>query len=181
MVSFTASTLAFALAIVTAAPTTPSGSLSTATLNARDTVSDGARIDNARNALANTQNTIQSLTAQLQSNPGRHSASDLSSILTSLDAELERAADAVDNAIAPFDESMETAVGNFLLAPVASIVTENAESLVGNLIGGDASVVDQTDRDELSKTLQRFVTLAQKFDVDTNRLDAASSFLLAYS
>lgn len=141
--------------------------------------SQGALVDGAKSGAINAQQTIDSITRQLQSNDGHASADVVAGALTGLDAQIDNAAGTITTALAPLTGGLSLAVGNFLLGPFVQSVTNGAEVVIGNVVGGAADEIAAPVRMAFSSTLSRVSNQARQFSVDTTRLDAANNKLKA--
>ncbi|VVT57042.1 uncharacterized protein SAPINGB_P005505 [Magnusiomyces paraingens] len=172
MVSIKTLSLALAASAVLAAPaqgTTPNFPNQNA----------NAWVEGANESMINHQQVVETYNRQMQSNPSQpHNADRIIAAITGADSQIDNAIATVAHALAPFTGGLSLAVGNALLGPFAQSVTNGAEVLIGNLVGGAEDRM-QTAAASYTTRLTSLRAQAVRFNVNTSRLDKAITQLQA--
>lgn len=136
-----------------------------------------AIIDGYHSGLVNSQQTIDTLTRQLQSNNGHAGADVVTAVLTGLDSQIDNGIATVSQALSPLTGGLSMAVGNFLLGPFVQAVTNGAEVAIGNVVGGGADLIAAPVRASLSNSLTNLIGQANQYNVNTQRLSVLNKQL----
>ncbi|VVT46104.1 uncharacterized protein SAPINGB_P001049 [Magnusiomyces paraingens] len=173
MVSFKTLSLAVAASAVIAAPANQQS-----TPNFPDP-NTNAWVEGAHESMVNHQQVVETYNRQMQLNPSQpHNADRIIAAITGADSQIDNAIATVAHALAPFTGGLSLAVGNALLGPFAQSVTNGAEVLIGNLVGGAEDRM-QTAAAAYTTRLTSLRAQAVRFNVNTSRLDHAITQLQA--
>ena len=110
------------------------------------------------------------MTNQLKSHDGHPAAEVLLATITGLDSQIDNAAGTISHALAPFTGGLSLAVGNFLLGPFFQSVTNGAEVLLSNIVGGAVDGVTAPAVAALSGNISKLTSQAAKYHIDTAKL-----------
>jgi hypothetical protein len=102
---------------------------------------------------------VDALSHQLKSHDGHASAEVLLATINGLDAQIDNAAGTISHALAPFTGDLSLAVGNFLLGPFFQTVTNGAEVVLANVVGGAVDRVSTLAVAALSSNISKLANL----------------------
>ncbi|VVT49278.1 uncharacterized protein SAPINGB_P002192 [Magnusiomyces paraingens] len=132
-----------------------------------------AWVDGAHESMVNHQQVVETYNRQMASTPRQpHNADRIIAAITGADSQIDNAIATVSHALAPFTGGLSLAVGNFLLGPFIQSVTNGAEVMIGNLVGGAEDRM-QTAATSYASNLSNLRAQAVRFNVNTSRLDRA--------
>ena len=124
-----------------------------------------------KGSMQNAQQVQDTLNRELQSHDG-HAASDvISSFITGADSQIDNAIATVGQFLAPVTLGGSEAVANVLLGPFVQSVTNGAEVLISNLLGGGIDMVSDAAYAQYQQTVAHLSQESQKYGVDTSSLD----------
>lgn len=135
-----------------------------------------AWVDGARESMVNHQQVVETYNRQMAADPSHRNADRIIAGITGADSQIDNAIATVAHAMAPFTGGLSLAVGNFLLGPFVQSVTNGAEVMIGNLVGGAEDRM-QTAAASYASNLVNLRSQAVRFNVNTSRLDKAISGL----
>ena len=126
----------------------------------------------AQGSLTNHQQVVDTLNRLLNQNGGDpHANADrLVAYITGADSQIDNAIATVSDALAPYTGGMSKAIGNFLLGPFVQSVTNGAEVLLANMIGGTADRIDAAMVGQLTGNYSRLIKLSSENNVDVSKL-----------
>lgn len=131
----------------------------------RATDSDLSGVHGAMNNHRQVQDTLNN---QLKSHNGHAAQAVINAYITGADSQIDNAIATVSDALAPLSFGLSKAVGNALLGPFAQSVTNGAEVLISNLIGGGIDAVSDASMEVYSKALKSLSQASEKFGVSDN-------------
>ena len=115
-----------------------------------------------KGSMQNAQQVQDTLNRQLQSHDG-HAASDvISSFITGADSQIDNAIATVGQFLAPVTLGGSEAVANVLLGPFVQSVTNGAEVLISNLLGGGVDMVSDAAYAQYQQTVEHLSQESQK-------------------
>lgn len=131
-------------------------------------------VDGAKEAMINHQQVIDTLNRQIAADPAHATADRLVAAITGADSQIDNAIATTAQALAPFTGGASLAVASFLLGPFVQSVTNGAEVMLANLVGGG---IDQFRTAAISYTnnLVNLRAHAASYGMQTTRLDRAIS------
>jgi hypothetical protein len=127
-------------------------------------------LDGFKSSVTISKQVVDALSHQLKSHDGHASAEVLLATITGLDAQIDNAAGTVSHALAPFTGNLSLAVGNFLLGPFFQSVTNGAEVLLSNIVGGAVDGVSAPAVAALSGNINKLTSQAARYHINTEKL-----------
>lgn len=122
-------------------------------------------------SVTNHQQVIDTLNERLQADGGIHANQErITAYITGADSQIDNAIATVSDALAPYTGGISKAIGNFLLGPFVQSVTNGAEVLLANMIGGTADRMDAAMVGQLTGNYSRLIKLSSENNVDVSKL-----------
>lgn len=133
-----------------------------------------ADLSGYQGAMTNAAQSHDTLTRRLQQSGGDpHANADrLVAFITGADSQIDNAIATVSNALAPFTFGMSKAIGNVLLGPFVQSVTNGAEVLLANMIGGGEDRLDAELVGRLTGNYSKLTALSTKNGINTSHLQS---------
>jgi hypothetical protein len=152
-----ATLLTAAIAIVHAAP-----------LQSRQ--SDNFMLNGLEGSMSNAQQVFDEIANELKTGSGHAGAEIVTAAITGLDSQIDNAIATVSQALAPLTGGISMAIGNAILGPFFQSVTNGAEVVLGNLIGGAFDLVADPVVAAFTGNLGNLANEAKKYNIDTTKL-----------
>jgi len=129
----------------------------------------------AQGSVTNSRQVQDTLNRQLQANGGAHAnQARVNAFITGADSQIDNTIATVSDALAPLTMGASKAIGNVLLGPFVQSVTNGAEVLLSNLIGGGEDLADAQMTASLTGNYAKLSALAAKNNVDASKLQNLS-------
>lgn len=135
---------------------------------------NGNFVDGAKEAMTNHQQVVDTLNRQIAQDPAHANADRMVAAITGADSQIDNAIATSSQALAPLTGGASLAVASFLLGPFVQSVTNGAEVMLANMVGGAEDSV-QTAAKSFAKNLVNLRAQATSYGVQNNRLDYAIS------
>ncbi|KAA8916146.1 hypothetical protein TRICI_001695 [Trichomonascus ciferrii] len=167
----TAAVLSGSVMLVSAAPTPESETLVLRSAN--------VFLNGIQGSVQNFQQKVDELSQEVQSNPGRAGSATVTAVIQGLDSQIDNAISTVSAALSPLTGGLSEAVGHAILGPFFQSVTDGAEVLIGNVLGGAVDLVASPIVATFSQTLSNLVNQGSQYNIDTSRLEFLHNQLAA--
>lgn len=125
-------------------------------------------------AMTNHRQVQDTLNSQLKNNGAHSNQAALNAFITGADSQIDNAIATASDALSPLTFGLSKAVGNFLLGPFVQSVTNGAEVLLSNLIGGGADLADASLTASLTGNYSKLASFASKNGIDASKLQSLS-------
>lgn len=130
-------------------------------------------LNGLQGSVMNTRQQIDKMNAQIREHPEHANAARVTTFLQGLDSQIDNAISTVSNTLAPLTGGLSVAVGRSILGPFVQSVTDGAEVLLGNVIGG---ALDMTTNpamiSRISRSYTNLISQAGRYNINTNRLQS---------
>jgi predicted PurR-regulated permease PerM len=167
----TAAVLSGSAMLVSAAPTPESEELVLRSGN--------VFLNGIQGSVQNFQQKVDELSQEVQRNPGRAGSATVTAFIQGLDSQIDNAISTVSAALSPLTGGLSEAVGQAILGPFFQSVTDGAEVLIGNVLGGAVDLVASPIVATFSLTLSNLVNQGAQYNIDTSRLESLNNQLNA--
>lgn len=129
-------------------------------------------LDGVNGAVNNFKTTMTALMNEINNDPGHSGADTLVAILTGLDAQTDNLAATILNTLNPVTFGLSGDLGDFLLGPIVQGLTNGAEVMIGNLLGGAVDLWTAPAAKLFEGVLTKNIDLAKKVNVKTTSVEA---------
>ncbi|CAN6632713.1 hypothetical protein TRVA0_013S02806 [Trichomonascus vanleenenianus] len=150
-------------------------------LHRRDVIELEARqfalLDGARESVTNAAQKIDGMVHTIRTDPDRAGAATATALITGLDSQIDTAIATVSNALSPLTFGVSKAVGNAILGPFVQSVTDGAEVLLGNVVGGVFDLATSPLTGSLQRNIGKLIKEADQYNINTSRLQILNSRL----
>lgn len=130
-----------------------------------------AFLNGAQGSVQNFQQKVDELGQEIRQNPGRAGSATVTAFIQGLDSQIDNAISTVTSALSPLTGGLSEAVGGAILGPFFQSVTDGAEVLIGNIVGGAADLVASPIISTLSQSLTRLINQGNQYNIDTSKLE----------
>lgn len=132
-----------------------------------------AILNGIQGSIMNSRQQIDKLNAEIRQNPEHAGAMIATTFAQATDSQIDNAINTVAEALSPLTGGLSVAVGRAILGPFVQSITDGAEVLIGNVIGGSIDLVrnPQTIMN-LSRSYQNLISQAGRYNINTSRLQS---------
>uniref|UniRef100_A0A060T0P1 ARAD1C09790p n=1 Tax=Blastobotrys adeninivorans TaxID=409370 RepID=A0A060T0P1_BLAAD len=134
------------------------------------------RLDGLTGALQNRRQQINALANRIREHPEHANAAIVTAAIQGLDSQIDNGIATIGNFLAPITGGLSKAVANVLLGPFVQSVTDGAEVVLGNMIGGAMDAMAAPAR-RMSQNISRLIQQARANNMDVSRLEKAHTRL----
>ncbi|KAA8912241.1 hypothetical protein TRICI_003570 [Trichomonascus ciferrii] len=122
-------------------------------------------------SMQNFQQKVDELGGEIQRNQGRIGSATVTAVIQGLDSQIDNAISTVAGVLSPLTGGLSEVVGHAILGPFFQSVTDGAEVLIGNILGGAVDLITSPVVSMFSQTLSNLVGQGRQYNIDTSRLE----------
>ncbi|KAA8899158.1 hypothetical protein TRICI_006386 [Trichomonascus ciferrii] len=132
-----------------------------------------ALLNGVQGSVMNSRQQLDKLNAEIRQHPEHAGAMIATTFAQATDSQIDNAINTVAQALAPLTGGLSVAVGQAILGPFVQSVTDGAEVLLGNLIGGTIDLVRNPQMImNLSRSYSNLISQAGRYNINTSRLQS---------
>ncbi|KAA8916536.1 hypothetical protein TRICI_001399 [Trichomonascus ciferrii] len=132
-----------------------------------------ALLNGVHGSVMNSRQQIDKLNAEIRAHPEHAGAMIATTFAQATDSQIDNAINTVAEALAPLTGGLSVAVGRAILGPFVQSITDGAEVLIGNVIGGTIDLVRNPQMImNLSRSYSNLIAQAGRYNINTSRLQS---------
>jgi hypothetical protein len=137
-----------------------------------------ALLNGVHGSVMNSRQQIDKLNAEIREHPEHAGAMIATTFAQATDSQIDNAINTVAEALSPLTGGLSVAVGRAILGPFVQSITDGAEVLIGNLIGGTIDLARNPQMImNLSRSYKNLISQAGRYNINTSRLQSIQNQL----
>jgi predicted PurR-regulated permease PerM len=136
-------------------------------------------LNGIQGSVQNFQQKVDELGQEIRQNPSKAGSATVTAFIQGLDSQIDNAISTVASALSPLTGGLSEAVGHAILGPFFQSVTDGAEVLIGNIVGGAVDLVGAPIISTFSQTLSNLISQGNQYNIDTSKLESLNNQLSA--
>jgi hypothetical protein len=132
-----------------------------------------ALLNGIHDSVMNSRQQLDKLNAEIRQHPEHAGAMIATTFAQATDSQIDNAISTVAEALAPLTGGLSVAAGQAILGPFVQSVTDGAEVLLGNLIGGTIDLARNPQMiSNLARSYSNLISHSGRYNINTSRLQS---------
>ena len=133
---------------------------------------DDGGMSGIKGAITNFKQTVDTMKQNMQDRKGTNARDTVDAFITGADSQIDNAAATISQGLNGVTLGISGKIGDFLLGPFVQSVTNGAEVMISNVVGGSVDIVSDGTAKLFSESLSKLHSLAVKNNVNSNDTEA---------